>query len=300
MELIQARRHIWPALGGRSTTLLAILLQAVLVPTLAAAQETPKPASIRGRVVSRHGEPIAGAEATIVGGEGLPAVTDSSGWFNLPGIPPGVLVLRIRRIGFTPQNLRLNLDSGTVSTLEIMLDPGPQLLPDLTVSAKEAKPVEFSWTTKYDDFFRRRALGLPGGTFVGAEDIRRRPAMHTAELLEQYVPGLRAVQHFPGEGGTEIVFPRCSRATGYVGVWVDGKRFHPGGGYMQVADAGPRFDKQAKQAAIQKAREVSAQLADLLNLIPPSEIQFVEVYRGIGSIPAEFAGGCGAVAIWTK
>ena len=48
------------------------------------------------------------------------------------------------------------------------------------------------------------------------------------------------------------------------------------------------------------ARERLTELADALDLIPPSEIQFMEVYRGIGSIPGEFSGGCGAIVIWTQ
>ncbi len=69
------------------------------------------------------------------------------------------------RIGFNPQYLRLNLGPGASQKIEIMLDPGPQILPEITVTAKEAKPVEFAWTTKYDDFFRRRNLGQ-GGTEI--------------------------------------------------------------------------------------------------------------------------------------
>ncbi len=48
------------------------------------------------------------------------------------------------------------------------------------------------------------------------------------------------------------------------------------------------------------ARQRATELADVLDDISPTQIQFMEVYRGIGSIPGEFSGGCGAIAIWTK
>jgi hypothetical protein len=223
------------------------------------------------------------------------ARTDSAGWFQLGGVPAGVSVLRIRRIGFKPQYLRLNLEHGLVPNLEIMLDPGPQILPDITVTAKEAKPIEFAWTTKYDDFFRRRNLGLPGGTFVTESDIRRRPASHTAELIEHYVPGARVYVHFLGAGGTEIKFPRCD---GYVAVWIDGRKVNWQPVYQEAVPIS--LSAGVANKGSQAARKRETELADVLNEISPMQIQFMEVYRGIGSIPGEFSGGCGAIAIWTK
>ncbi|MGQ0702014.1 MAG: carboxypeptidase-like regulatory domain-containing protein [Gemmatimonadales bacterium] len=295
IDFLQAPRVFTPQ--GRTLLLLSLL--SVFANTQRGHGQQVQ-ASIQGRVISRSGEPISGAETTIIGSEAA-ALTDSAGRFQLVGIPPGVSVLRVRRIGFKAQHLLLNLEAAAVPTVEIMLDPGPQVLPEIVVTAKEAKPVEFAWTTKYDDFFRRKGLGLPGGTFITADEIHRRPAMHTAELLEHYVPGARVIMHFPGDGGTEIVFPRCSRATGFVGVWVDGRKFHVGPEYQQAPDIRPRLPGQRpSQAEVEKARRMATQLADILDLIPVSQIQFMEVYRGIGSIPGVFSGGCGAIAIWTK
>jgi hypothetical protein len=220
-------------------------------------------------------------------------LTDSTGSFRLGGISPGTHVLRVRRIGFKGAFLQVTLGLGMTRESDIMLDPGPQLLPEITVKAKEVKPIEFSWTTKYDDFFRRRALGFPGGTFISADDIKRRSAIHTYELIEQYVPGARLLIHCLGPECAELKFPRCSRAVGYVEVWVDGKKMPRPSGYnkavpVSLLSGGP------------PARGTVTELADALDQIAPSEIQFMEVYRGIGSIPGEFSGGCGAVVIWTK
>jgi len=267
------------------------------------AQE-PRLATLQGRVISRAGMPIAEAEVTLTGTDAT-VLTDSSGRFLLRGITPGLVVLRVRRIGFKGQFLRVTLGPGTFPATEIMLDPGPQLLPEITVSTREAKPLEFAWTTKYDDFFRRRWLGLPGGTFISAEDIKRRTAIHTAELIGQYVPGVRVLVHFLGEGGTEIQFPRCSRAVGYVGVWVDGRMMNFVQQQYQEAPGirSPSTivsEARPSKSEIAAARKRAAELADVLDLIPPNEIQFMEVYRGIGSIPGVYSGGCGAVVIWTK
>jgi len=273
---------------------LLVFLSFFAVPAIAHSQSDMFH-TIRGRVISRGGDPITAAEATILG-SAVTAQTDSSGWFQLAGVPSGVAVLRVRRIGFNPQYLRVNLGSAASLRIEIMLDPGPQILPEITVTAKEAKPVEFAWTTKYDDFFRRHTLGLPGGTFVSGDDIKRRPAIHTAELIEQYVPGARLIEHFLGVGGTEIKFPRCDG--GHVGVWIDGRKVNWQPEYQRAVATSllPGKDSEEKE----RARKRATELADVLNDINPSQIQFMEVYRGIGSIPGEFSGGCGAIAIWTK
>jgi len=281
------------AFKGRVLAALFSFSQFLVLPTVHGQQDTSR-IMIDGRVVSRAGDPIPNAEATILGGHST-GLTDGSGQFHLSGAP-GTLVLRVRRIGFRPQYLRLNLGPGAASRIEVMLDPGPQMLPDVDVSAKEAKPVEFAWTTKYDDFFRRRNLGMPGGTFISAEDLRRRPAIHTAELIEQYVPGARVIVHSLGPGGTEIKFPRCSG--GYVSVWIDGRKINWASANEQAAMiAAPRL---AASRAPQGSSTKPTELADVLDDISPTQIQFMEVYRGIGSIPGEFSGGCGAIAIWTK
>lgn len=254
-------------------------------------------ATLQGQVISRAGNPIPETEVTLTG-TNTTVLSDSSGRFRLLGITPGLVIVRVRRIGFRGQFLRVTLEPGETRTAEIMLDPGPQLLPELTVEAKEAKPLEFGWTTKYDDFFRRRRLGMPGGTFISADDIKRRTAIHTYELLEQYVPGARVLVHCLGEECTEIQFPRCSRSVGYVEVWVDGKRMARRRGHQEAPQVTSRFLAGSGDAAKERAR--AAELADALEHISPSEIQFMEVYRGIGSIPAEYSGGCGAIVIWTK
>jgi hypothetical protein len=260
------------------------------------AQGTDRPATISGVVASR-GIPVAEVEITVLG-TALTVLTDSTGRFRLTGLAPGLTVLRVRRIGYKGQYLRTSLEPGATPLAEIELEPGAYFLPEIEVTAKAGKPLEFAWTTKYDDFFRRRNYGLPGGTFVTAEDIRRQPAMHTSELLEHHVPNLRVVNHFLGPGGTEIKFPRCSD---HVGVWVDGRKINWQSKHQQTPGVSLTALSQGQSGAEkEKAREKATELADVLEEVNPSEIQFMEVYRGIGSMPGEFSGGCGAIVIWTK
>lgn len=167
------------------------------------------------------------------------------------------------------------------------------------MTAKGAKPIEYAWTTKYDDFFRRRRLGLPGGTFFTREDIQRQGVMRTAEILSR-VPGTRVRFYTPMPGGSEIDFSRCS--SGHVGVWVDGRKLN----WQAVHQQDPGISLEAlrrppSEAERLKGRENRARLANVLDDVHPLEIEFMEVYRGIGSIPSEYSdAGCGAIVIWRR
>ena len=84
-------------------------------------------------------------------------------------------------------------------------------------------------------------------------------------------------------------------------VWVDGKKMARGYGYQQTPGISNRFNRgSGGEARGVPGQRAVTELADALDQISPSVIQFMEVYRGIGSIPAEYSGGCGAVLIWTK
>jgi hypothetical protein len=84
-----------------------------------------------------------------------------------------------------------------------------------------------------------------------------------------------------------------------VGVWLDGRRLNWQSKYQKAVGANAVANSQETER--RRARIAQTQLADLLADIPLSQIQFIEVYRGIGSIPGDFAvAGCGAIAIWTR
>ncbi len=257
-------------------------------------QDASAQATIRGRVISPTLTPLAGVEIGVTGVSSK-AITDSTGSFRLSGLPSGLVVLRARRIGYKGQYLHVTLDSGSTRTAEIMLEPGAYILPEIEVTAKGSKPIEFAGTTKYDDFFRRRRLGLPGGTFIDRDEIRRQSAMRTAELLKN-VPGARVIYRGQSGRGIVVEFSRCT--SGHVGVWVDGRKINWQAAHQQAEGISLSELNQPPNQTKNRWRE---ELAEVLDRVHPLEIEFMEVYRGIGSIPGEFGdAGCGAIAIWTR
>jgi hypothetical protein len=246
--------------------------------------QTPAPV-VRGSVATPTGHPVQGAEITVLG-DSAAAFTDSSGRFVLRGIPLGEHVIRVRRIGFRAQALAINLRAGEQKEVTIALTPGVYELPELAVTARFAKPIEYAWTTKYDEFFRRKLVGM--GRYLSRQEINKRGSSHTAELLLG-VPGVHVNFGAPGISPDKVRFTGCTQ----ISVWVDGAELRPltriggetitGAWHPQRESVGP------------------AEVGEMLERIIPLQIEMIEVYTSPAGMQAEFLGNsCGAIAIWTR
>jgi len=207
----------------------------------------------------------------------MSVLSRADGSFNLIIPVRGEVVVLIRRPGFNAQALRVDLTRSSFWRGSIVLRPGSFRLPDIEVTARNAKPAAYAGTAKYDDFFRRERLGL--GTFISREQIERSNAFHTIEILRG-IPGIRADFH-PVITDQAVSFARCSpRDPEYnVTVWIDGQRLYPEGG----SKASPRA------------------VAEMISRITPTGIEMMEIYRGGSQIPGEFhSDGCAAIVIWTR
>lgn len=228
-------------------------------------------AEIRGRVVTRTEAPLPGAEITVLD-DSLSVVSDSGGRFVLRAVPPGEHVIRVRRIGFGPQYFAVTLRAGERKDVLIALTPGVHQLSEVEVTARLAKPIEYAWTTRYDDFFRRKRVGL--GYYLSRKQIDQKGASQTVDLFLG-VPGLQvtfgALQHVPNT----VRSTRC----GHMSVWVDGWELRP--------DPGLRTQPE--------------RVGNMLERIHPLQIEMIEVYTSPARGQAEFVGSsCGAIMIWTR
>jgi len=134
------------------------------------------------------------------------------------------------------------------------------------------KPLRYAGTTKYDEVFLRRKIGL--GTLVTREDIDSRFGFHTYELL-QTIPGVRIWNGPP----KRIRFARCQEPGG-ITVFVDGVR--------QLSDS----------SALGLGEEPAI---ETLSRINPSDIEMIEVFRGPSEIPGIYHwNGCAVIAIWMR
>ena len=110
--------------------LLAALLAAVLLPIAAHAQ----PAVVRGTVRDSAARPIGMAEVIV--DDSLRARTDSAGRFALTNLPAGETELTVRRVGFAPLSIPLQLAVGRTRTLAIELAATPYQLRPVVVSTR--------------------------------------------------------------------------------------------------------------------------------------------------------------------
>lgn len=281
-----------------SPRLLACVWQlaaVVLGAAVAAHGQAAGLAILRGRVSVATGRPIVGAEVGVLGDSMVSAVADSLGQFVLSSIGPGTHVVRVRRIGFRAAYFSAHLEPGEVKQVAIVMEPGEYELPEIRVTARSAKPIEYAWTTKYDDFFRRQRVGF--GYFLTRDDIDKKHPYRTPNLLAG-IPGVKLRFRHSGSSGTEVYFTGCTR----VSVWVDGWR-----------QRYPEIPEEARNAARTKRMTASGflrstgpdtlgmALGNLLERVLPSQIELMEVYKGASQIPAEFLDdSCAAVVMWTR
>lgn len=173
--------------------------------------------------------------------------------------------------------------------VQITLERGVYELPEVVVKARELKPVEYAWTTRYDDFFRRRHVGL--GHYILRDEIQRKGAGRTPSLLAG-VRGVTLRYRHPGISGTDVRFMGCER----VSVWIDGQK-------QRYPDLPVTRIHQTRPGGLVnfRADTVSMITGEYLQRVIPSQIEMMEIYSGPAEMPAEFLDdSCAAIAIWTK
>src|ERR1043166_2467456 len=246
----------------------------VIVPAALTGQQVPK-LRFTGRITTPGGVPLPGAEVTVLE-RSLSATSDSGGRFVIDSLDSREYSVRVRRIGFRAQLLSLHLRPSDSKEYQIVMEAAPVTLPEVEVTAAPAKPVEYAFTHKYDDFFRRKRVGLGG--YITREDLERLRPNGTADALRT-VGGVHLI--YRQYGIVDVRIRTCRT----IGVWIDGAKQPPGQLYRKPTG-------QQDSAAIS--------VGDAVSHIRPSEIEMIEVYRGPSEMPAEFLSDECAIVIWTR
>jgi hypothetical protein len=132
-------------------------------------------------------------------------VTDSTGEFGAL-VTPGDVRIIVRKFGYLPYDRVLRIATDT--TLRISLARSSTALDTIRVMATATVPPEYSFTTRFDTFFERRATAI-GGAFFDKNDLRRLGGLPRALRT---LPGVR-VRETSG-GHFDVVFTRCAGTTG--------------------------------------------------------------------------------------
>jgi hypothetical protein len=218
-------------------------------------------AKMAGTVVDTLGYPVADAEVSILG-TNYQAATSSTGQFVLDGLPLGLQIARVRKIGYRVQFTPVRFAAGEVWAGKIRVKKLAQVLGEIVVVGKYGKPPQYANTAKYDEFYRRRAAHV--GRYLTREDIDNRRAVRISELLTG-IPGVRI--GFDRPGGDEIEIVGCQ---GQPSIWIDGQR-------------------------------MSGTTQELLRVITPTDVEAMEIYTRESQMPAEYREGtCAAIVMWTR
>lgn len=225
--------------------------------------------TLSGTLLSMDGDrPIAsGVVELLAAGDAEPVATDVSdraGHFRVTAPEPGIYIVRGRAPFHHPVvDGPVELDADAVLEVELRLRASPVQLDPVEVEA-EARDARLEAVGFYD----RSRQGF--GHFITQEDIDRRNAMYTSDLLRN-LPRVEIVDALPPR---VVLRGRPSfRSSGYCRprVYIDGF---------------PEYHSDSP-----------------VNAIPPYDVAAIEVYPSQLTVPAQFSGGltgCGVILIWIR
>ena len=232
-------------------------------------------ASLRFRVTDVISDlPIPGARV------GFPeldlfALSDADGLAVLTTIPAGTHVLEVTMDGYATAQSLVEFSPGAAAEGEVALGTEPIEIEGITVTANSRE----GWNAYLDSrgFYQRQISGL--GRYLDWIDIAEAHPVYTTDLFRT-MSGLEVRTGDAGWGvpGHETVHNRRMPFAGFD---------NPNGGCpMQVFFDGvpwPGGD---------------------LSMLPPDFIGGIEIYQGVGQVPAEFNRGptsnCGVIVIWSR
>jgi len=166
---------------------------------------------ISGVATDPVGAPIISAQVSF---SGMPwqAVTDDSGSFVLNGVPFGSGTLTLRRLGFAPFSINLNVSAANpaISGLALQLTHLPTVLQAVTVEAKR-----MSYSGRLAGYYQRLEK-RNNGYFITRDQINRENPRTLAQLL-QHVPAITASRMRGGGSGVRMRGRTCAPL-----VWLDG------------------------------------------------------------------------------
>lgn len=161
-------------------------------PAMAGAQDTTDGATpvkrptavIIGKVTNAGGVPVSDARVSVQGAVTSTA-TGKDGTFTLTGVPPGTQSVLVRRVGYTPVELPMDVSMHAPNRLTVRLGAYTPQLSSVQVKAKAADPLEAT------GFSKRRKGGM--GKYIDLDQIESIRPSYTTDVLRRiaglYVTG---------------------------------------------------------------------------------------------------------------
>ena len=201
---------------SRSTRAWVTIALMCTAATTAEAQ-TPGPeqrvARLTGRVADALGYSIPKAEI-LVTNTTLHAESGNDGRFELANLPSGPVEVVVRRLGFSPAKISLDLATGELRDIRVLLSPVAMLMDSVAVTAA-APGIEVA----YGGFETRRARGF--GTFITREEIEKKRSRVPSDLFRT-ISGVKVIRD---NGSPTVVSNRLGTITCPLRVFIDGNNY---------------------------------------------------------------------------
>jgi hypothetical protein len=211
----------------------ALALLCVTAPSVVAQDRSTSSPVVRltGRVADAVGSAIVKAEI-LVTNTSFRAETGMDGRFELAGLPSGPVEVIVRRLGFSPAKIPLQLGAGEIRDIRVLLSPVAMIMDSMSVVA-EGPVIEKA----FNGFESRKSRGF--GTFITREQIEKKNPRVTTDLFRT-VSGVKLLR----ESGTPTVVSTRLGTMAYCPVryFIDGANYPLYGQsidtMIQVADIG--------------------------------------------------------------
>lgn len=169
----RSMEYAWAPVSGERTE-VAVALEPIprnLDPVIVRAEEDKRyaaHASIKGIVVDSAGVPLEEAEVRIVGAN-TAGMTRANGGFLFTPLPLGAQIIRVRKIGYSPVTLTVDLHADDERELYIRMTALAHELDPFVVYAQSGFGSQRSW----DELERRKHWVDASSRMLGPDELRR-------------------------------------------------------------------------------------------------------------------------------
>lgn len=160
-------------------------VEQLLIPLLAPGVVLAQTAGgVRGLVRDSLGGAVSSAQVSIKGlnGPGTATRTDSDGTFRLTAVPPGSVVLEVRRLGYRPVSTPVTIVGGNELKIDVELAPIPEQLAPVQVRRRPQ-----AYDSRLAGFNERKSKHA--GYFVTREKLDRMSSARFVDALRA-IPGV--------------------------------------------------------------------------------------------------------------
>ncbi|MFL5613307.1 MAG: carboxypeptidase regulatory-like domain-containing protein [Gemmatimonadaceae bacterium] len=198
------KRSVWRMRPSRVRVLPRLLAIACTIASVGEtralhAQPQAAPTSkLIGTITDTSGVPLSRAEVWLIAASMLRTISNDSGRFELPGLPPGSITLGVRRLGYESATFSATLKAGKTHRATFPLTPSVQSLAEVKVQDTAS-----TWLSLFE---QRRSMHR--GSFMTRSDFERDNLRIATDILRR-VPGVQIV---PTRTGTMVQMTRGAGA----------------------------------------------------------------------------------------